>query len=127
MTELIYKEEVFAIVGAAMEVHTLLGAGFLEAVYQEALEIELAARHISFIAQQELRLAYKGRYLKKLYIADFFAFEDIIIEIKALEQLTSREIAQLLNYLNVTGAKVGVIINFGSVGRLEWKRLARTK
>jgi len=105
----------------------VLGAGFLEAVYQEALEIELAARYIPFIAQQELRIAYKGRYLKKSYIADFFAFEDIIIEIKALEQLTSREIAQLLNYLNVTGAKVGVIINFGSVGRLEWKRLARTK
>ena len=127
MTDLIYKEEVFAIVGAAMEVHNVLGAGFLEAVYQEALEIELAARHIPFIAQQELRIAYKGRYLKKSYIADFFAFEDIIIEIKALEQLTSREIAQLLNYLNVTGAKVGVIINFGSIGRLEWRRMARTR
>ena len=127
MTDLIYKEEVFAIVGAAMEVHTVLGSGFLEAVYQEALEIELAARQIPFVAQQDLRIAYKGRYLKKTYVADFYAFEDIIIEIKALERLTSSEIAQILNYLNATGAKVGVLINFGSIGRLEWKRMARTK
>jgi GxxExxY protein len=75
MTDLIYKEEVYAIVGAAIEVHKVLGAGFLEAVYQEALEIELAARQIPFIAQQELRIAYKGHPLKKTYIADFFAFE----------------------------------------------------
>src|SRR4051812_3449259 len=112
MTDLIYREEVYAIVGAAMEVHSVLGPGFLEGVYQEALEIELATQHIPFIAQQELRVTYKGRYLKKTYVADFFAFDDILIEIKALERLTSREIAQLLNYLNATGAKVGVLINF---------------
>jgi GxxExxY protein len=80
-----------------MEVHSVLGPGFLEAVYQEALEIELAARHIPFIAQQELRIDYKGRYLKKTYFADYFAYNDIIIEIKAMERLTPREIAQLLN------------------------------
>ena len=127
MSDLIYKEEVYAIVGAAIEVHKVLGPGFLEAVYQEALEIELATRRLPFIAQHELRIAYKGRYLKKMYIADFYAFEDIIVEIKALERLTSNEIAQLLNYLNATGAKVGVLINFGSIGRLEWKRMAHTK
>jgi GxxExxY protein len=126
MTDLIYKEEVFAIVGAAMEVHSVLGAGFLEAVYQEALELEFATRQIPFFSQHELRIDYKGRYLKKTYFADFLAYNDIIVEIKAMERLTSREIAQLLNYLNATGAKVGVIINFGSVGRLEWKRMART-
>src|SRR5215207_2650084 len=105
MTDLIYKEEVFAIVGAAMEVHNVLGPGFLEAVYQEALEIEFATRQIPFSAQHELRIDYKGRYLKKTYFADFFAYNDIIIEIKAMERLTSREIAQLLNYLNATGAR----------------------
>jgi GxxExxY protein len=126
MTDLIYKEEVFAIVGAAMEVHTVLGPGFLEAVYQEALEIEFAMRQIPFLPQHELHIDYKGRYLKKTYFADYVAYNDIIIEIKAMERLTSREIAQLLNYLNATGAKVGVLINFGSVGRLEWKRMVRT-
>jgi GxxExxY protein len=127
MPDLIYREEVYAIVGAAMEVHSVLGPGFLEAVYQEALEIEFAARKLPFVAQQELRITYKGRFLKKMYVADFYAFEDIIVEIKALERLTSNEIGQLLNYLNATGAKVGVLINFGSIGRLEWKRMARTK
>jgi GxxExxY protein len=127
MTDLIYRDEVYAIVGAAMEVHSVLGPGFLEAVYQEALEIEFEARKLPFVAQQELRIAYKGRFLKKTYVADFYAFEDIIVEIKALERLTSNEVAQLLNYLNATGAKVGVLINFGSIGRLEWKRMARTK
>ncbi len=126
MLDLIYKEEVYAIIGAAIEVHKVLGSGFLEAVYQEALELELASRGIPFIPQHELRVVYKGQYLKKTYIADFFAYDPIIVEIKAIEQLTSREIAQLLNYLNATDAKVGVLINFGSVGRLEWKRIALT-
>jgi GxxExxY protein len=127
MTELIYREEVFAIVGAAMEVHSVLGPGFLEAVYQEALEIECTTRQIPFVSQYDLRIDYKGRFLKKAYVADYFAYNDIIIEIKAMDQLTSRELAQLLNYLNATGAKVGVLINFGSVGRLEWRRMARTR
>jgi GxxExxY protein len=127
MTDLIYKEEVYAIVGAAMEVHSVLGPGFLEAVYQEALEIEFTTRQIPFVSQHELRIDYKGRFLKKTYVADYFAYNDIIIEIKAMDRLTSRELAQLLNYLNATGAKAGVLINFGSVGRLEWRRMARTR
>ncbi|RMF32695.1 MAG: GxxExxY protein [Chloroflexi bacterium] len=127
MPGLIYKDEVYALVGAAMEVYNTLGPGFLEPVYQEALEIELAERHIPFKPQQELRIAYKGRYLRKTYVADFVVFDKIIVEIKALNRLTSREEAQLLNYLKATGMQVGVLINFGAANRLEWKRMVLTR
>jgi len=95
---LIYKEEVYAIVGAAMEVYNTLGAGFLEPVYQEAFEIELAFRGIPFYAKRELKISYKDRVLNKSYVADLIVFEKIIVEVKALAGLTSREEAQLLNY-----------------------------
>jgi GxxExxY protein len=127
MSELLYKEEVYAVIGAAMEVHTVLGSGFLEPVYQEALEIELTTHGIPFEPQKELRIFYKGRYLNKMYIADFVVFDAIVVEIKALDRLTSREEAQLLNYLKATGFSVGILINFGSIGKLEWKRMAFTK
>jgi len=74
-----------------------------------------------------LRISYKGRYLKKSYIADFIVFGKIIVEIKALNRLTSREESQLLNYLKATGIQVGVLINFGSAGGLEWKRMVLTQ
>jgi len=122
MMDLIYKDEVFAIVGAAMEVHRVLGPGFLEAVYQEAMEIEIASRKIPFVSQQVLRIQYKQHTLKKEYIADMVCFEKIIVEFKALDQLTGREESQVLNYLKATGYKVGVLINFGSHPKLEWKR-----
>lgn len=122
MTELIYKDEVFAIVGAAIEVHRVLGSGFLEAVYQEAMEIETASRKIPYISQQILQIQYKQHTLKKEYIADMVCFEKIIVEFKALDQLTGKEESQLINYLKATGYKVGVLINFGSNKKLEWKR-----
>ncbi len=122
MTELIYKDEVFAIVGAAIEVHRVLGSGFLEAVYQEAMEIETASRKISYVSQQILQIQYKQHTLKKEYIADMVCFEKIIVEFKALDQLTGKEESQLINYLKATGYKVGVLINFGSNKKLEWKR-----
>jgi len=127
MTKLLYKDEVYALIGAAMEVYNVLGPGFFEAVYQEALGIEFTVRQIPFSPQQELRIRYKGRYLNKFYVADFVVFDRIIVELKALKQLTSREEAQLLNYLKATGLQVGVLVNFGSVGRLEWKRMVMTK
>jgi len=126
MPELLYKDEVYAIVGAAMEVYNVLGSGFLEAVYQEAFAMELTERNIPFEEQKELLIFYKGHQLKKTYTADFVAFGKIIIEIKALERLTSREEAQLLNYLKATGLELGVLINFGSTGKLEWKRMVKT-
>lgn len=127
MAKLIYKDEVYATVGAAMEVYNALGSGFLEPVYQEALEIELTERDIPFKTQKELRLSYKGRQLKKTYFADFVVFGKVIVEIKALNCLTSREEAQLLNYLKATGLEVGILVNFGADDKLEWKRMVLTK
>jgi len=120
--ELILKDEVYAIVGAAMEVHSVLGSGFLEPVYQEAMEIESGARNLPFVSQKLLQIRYKARVLKKEYLADLIFFDQIVVELKALDRLTGREEAQLLNYLKATGIKVGVLINFGSRPKLEWKR-----
>ena len=122
MTELIYKDDVYAIVGAAIEVHRVLGQGFLEPVYQEALEIESNIRALPFESQKVIQIHYKEQLLKKEYIADLVYYNRIIVELKALDELTTREDGQLLNYLKATGFKVGLLINFGSRGRLEWKR-----
>jgi GxxExxY protein len=122
MTELLYKEEVFAIVGAAIEVHRELGSGFLEAVYQEALEIELESRKIPFKARKELVITYKDRQLKKAYEADLVCFEKIIVELKVLDKLSGKEEAQVLNYLKASGLRVGLLMNFGAHGKLEWQR-----
>jgi GxxExxY protein len=125
MTELLYKTEVFEIIGAAIEVHQELGHGFLEAVYREAVQIELTQRNIPFEAQRSLRIRYKDQMLKKEYVADFICYGKIIAELKALDELTGKEESQLLNYLKVTGLRVGLLINFGSVGKLEWKRFIK--
>jgi GxxExxY protein len=125
MAELIFKEEVYAIVGAAMEVHRENGFGFSEPVYQECLEIELASRNIPFVPQKEMPVFYKGEQIKKTYIADLIAYEKIIVELKALDKLTSREEAQVINYLKVSKLEVGVLINFGAAS-LEWKRIVLT-
>lgn len=116
------KDEVFAVIGAAIEVHKHFGSGFLEAVYQEALEMELAERGIPFEAPKELSISYKGRPLKKTYVADTVCYDQIIVELKAMSQLTAREEAQIINYLKITGLRVGLLINFHSYGKLEWKR-----
>jgi GxxExxY protein len=123
--EIIFREEVYAIIGAAMEVSNELGAGFLEAVYQEALELELSMRGIPYIAQFPIQIAYKGHVLAKEYIPDFICFDQVIVEIKALKQLTSIEEAQLLNYLRASGKPIGLLLNFGSP-KLEWKRMVLT-
>ncbi|HEY2981661.1 MAG TPA: GxxExxY protein [Anaerolineales bacterium] len=122
MVELLLKEEVFAIIGAAIEVHRELGPGFLEPVYQEALEIESDSRKLPFESQKVLQVRYKDQILRKQYLADIVYFKQIIVELKALDRLTGREEAQLLNYLKATGIRVGLLINFGSRGRLEWSR-----
>ena len=125
MTELLYKTEVFEIIGAAIEVHRELGHGFLEAVYQEAIQIEMARREIPFDSQKSLRIRYKDQILKKEYIADFICYGKIITEIKALDELSGKEEAQILNYLKATGLRVGLLVNFGSVRKLEWKRFIK--
>ena len=119
---LIFAEEVYAISGAAIEVHKKLGPGFLEAVYQEALEIEFGLRGIPFTSQKNLTVRYKGVVLRKEYCADFVCYGKIIVELKALSKLSGTDEAQLINYLRATGLEVGVLINFGSSPRLDWKR-----
>ena len=122
MVDLLYGEEVYATVGAAIEVHRELGPGFLEPVYQEALEMELDDRGIPFESQKRLVIHYKGRRLEKEYVADLVLYGLILAELKALDRLSGREDAQILHYLKVTGLRVGLLINFGSPGKLEWKR-----
>jgi len=122
---LILKDEVYAVIGAAIVVHRELGSGFLEPVYQEALERELRSRGIPFVAQAPLVIHYKGERLNKEYQADFICYGQIVVEIKALDGLGGREESQILNYLKATGLRVGLLINFGSTGKLEWKKFVR--
>ena len=126
MAELILKDEVYAIVGAAMEVHRIKGHGFAEPVYQECMEIELAERGLPAAPQKELPIFYKGRRLKKTYVADFVGYGKIIVELKALDRLTEREEAQVINYLKSSGLEVAILINFGAPS-LGWKRIVLTK
>lgn len=125
MPTLLLKDEVYAIIGAAIDVHRELGEGFLEPVYQEALEVELASRQIPFHAQMPLSICYKGRQLKKEYVADMVCYDKIIVELKCLDRLATREKSQILNYLKAADMHVGILINFGSSGRLEWQRFVR--
>ena len=127
MDELVFREEVYAVVGAAIEVHRELGVRFLEAVYQEAMERELALRGIAFEAQRELVIHYKGQPLGKSYVCDILCFGNVLVELKAMDRLTGREEAQVINYLKSSGLLVGVLINFGSHGKLEWRRLVKSQ
>jgi GxxExxY protein len=126
MTKLLLKEEVFEIVGAALEVHNNLGCGFLEPVYQEALEIEFDLRKIPFTPQKQLPVSYKDHHLKKTYLGDFIAYEQIVVEIKALNNLSPLEESQPQNYLKAGNFEVGVLNNFGTES-LQWKRKVLTK
>ncbi len=120
--EIFFKEEVYQVIGAAIEVHRELGNGFLEAVYHEALELELTSRNIPFKSQVPLKIKYKDTVLRKEYVADLICFNSVVVEIKALGQLGGGEESQIINYLKATGLKVGLLVNFGSVGKLEWKK-----
>jgi GxxExxY protein len=113
--------QTYSIIGAAMEAHRQLGPGFLEPVYQEALEAELAERGIPFKPQVELAVYYKTKLLKSTYKPDFVCFDTVIVEIKALSELTTRESAQVVNYLKATQYGRGILLNFGT-NRLEYKR-----
>jgi GxxExxY protein len=122
--ELIYKEEYFEIIGAAMAVHGELGNGFLEAVYQEALAIEFEKRNIPFKKESKLEIHYKEILLSKYYVADFICFDKIIVETKAIRELSGVDESQVINYLKATGYQLGVLINFGA-SSLVHKRLIR--
>lgn len=124
--KLLLKDEVYALVGAAIEVHRVLGHGFAEAVYQEAVALELKARAIAFEPNKKLTIRYKQWVLEKYYVADFIGFGKVLIEVKAQDRIYPRDESQLLNYLKATSIEVGVILNFGFHGRLEWKRMVMT-
>ena len=120
---LLYSDETYAVIGAAMEVCYRLGCGFAEPVYQEALGLEFGLRGIPFVAQTKLRLKYKDFVLKKFYRADFVCFDRVIVEIKAESSLISIDWAQVMNYLKASGYRVGLLFNFGSAPTLEKKRI----
>ncbi|MFW6163693.1 MAG: GxxExxY protein [Planctomycetota bacterium] len=115
----------YAILGAAMELHREKGCGFLEPVYHECFERELELRGIPFEHEKEFRIYYKGQELKKRYVADFVCFGEVLGELKALDRLTSREEAQVINYLKASGLSVALLLNFGAES-LEWKRVVYT-
>ena len=123
MTELIYKEESYAILGACFNVYKTMGCGFLESVYQECLEIEFEYQGIPFSSQKELKLTYRDKELKQTYRPDFICFDKIIIELKAISKLVKGYEAQVINYLNATGLKLGLLVNFGHYPKLEYKRI----
>jgi GxxExxY protein len=118
--------QTYAIIGACMEVHRELGHGFLEAVYQAALAKELGEREIPFSREVKIRIVYKGEPLECWYEADFVCFDDVIVELKALTELTSREHAQIIHYLKATHHDRGLLVNFGAP-QLEYKRFVRTQ
>ena len=114
--------ETFAVIGAAMEVHRELGSGFLEAVYQEALEHELGRREIPFRRQAALPIHYKGVALQTSYRADLICFDSIIVELKTVDQLGAADQAQAINYLKATGLKKALLLNFKPAS-LQYRRI----
>ena len=120
--EYIYQEESEKIIGACFEVHKILGNGFLESVYQEALSLEFKQRWIQFEPLKKLNISYKGHLLEKFFTADFVCYDSIILEIKALANLAPEHSAQVLNYLKATDMSLGLLINFGSP-RVQINRL----
>ena len=125
MSKLLYEEETYKIIGACMKVHKVLGAGFLESVYQEALEKEFTKLDIPFIRHQKLNIIFDGQKLKKYFVADFVCYKKIIVELKATTFLRQDDEKQLLNYLKATSFEIGLLINFGQ-SSLTWKRLINT-
>lgn len=120
---IIYKEESYKIIGAAFDVYNTLGFGFLEAVYQECLELELKKRNIPYEREKELFINYDGQVLKQTYKADFVCYDKIIVELKAVSELCDANRAQVYNYLHATNMKLGILLNFGCSDGLEQQRI----
>ena len=122
---ILYKDECFEIYGCIYVVNRKLGTGFLEAVYQEAFEIELRRKNIPFVSQKELEILYDGIPLVNKYIADIVCYEKIIIELKAVSKINNQHKAQLMNYMTATGFKLGLLVNFNSFPKSEIIRMVR--
>ena len=122
-SKLIYPDESFAIRGCIFEVYKEKGGGFLEPVYQECLEIEFRLAGLPAISQTTLQLEYKGHRLKSEYIPDFICYDKIIVELKAVKELTDAHRAQVQNYLKATGSRLGILVNFGHHPLAEIERI----
>jgi len=123
MEKLFQKSETYKIIGLCMEVHRVLGFGFSEIVYKDAIETEAQLSDIPFCREKEYVIKYKGNILKHKYFADFVMFENIILEIKSSKDgIADEHVSQTLNYMRASGCKVGLIVNFGKKS-LEHKRL----
>ena len=123
---LLFKEESYKIIGTAMEVHRVLGCGFIEPVYQEALEKEFVLNNIPYEREKELTIDYKGSLLTKTFRADFICYDKIILELKAVSQFTEEHYAQIYSYLKASNMKLGILINFGKTN-LEYFRIPASK
>ena len=126
MAEILYKDEAYKIIGCCMQVHGILGAGFLEEVYQEALEKEFVAADIPYERETKLTIMYRGQPLEKKYFADFVCFGKIIVELKAVAALSDAHCAQVTNYLKATGFQLGLLVNFGNPQQLQYVRRVNT-
>ena len=126
MTEvLLFKDECYRIQGAVFEVYREKGSGFAESVYQESLAIEFGFQGVPYVAQPELKVAYKGRELRQTYRPDFICYERIIVELKALKATAPEHLAQVLNYLKATGLRLGLLVNFGHHPKATVQRVVR--
>lgn len=117
-----FADEGYRLMGAAFEVHNVQGGGLLEEIYQQSLEFELNLRSIPFLRKKPLTVYYKNRELEKKYIPDLFVFERIIVELKSVSNLNTEHEAQIMNYMRITKQPVGYLINFGPIGKLQYKR-----
>ncbi len=127
MPDFIYSDESYKIIGSCFNVYNEKGCGFLEPVYQECMEIDLEFQQIPFRPQAELELIYRNRLLKNRYIPDLICYDKIIVEIKAVKEITDKYRAQVMNYLKATGYKLGLLVNFGHHPQLEYERIVNTK
>lgn len=122
MTDILFKEESYQIIGACIEVHKKLSSGFLESVYSEALELEFKKSEIPYEREKKLPVFYDDQPLKKYFKADFVCFNSIILELKATKFLTDADHRQTINNVKATQFKLGLLINFGSPS-LTFKRI----
>ncbi|MFA5264750.1 MAG: GxxExxY protein [Opitutaceae bacterium] len=120
---LLYEKETYSVIGACLDVYAHAGCGFLEAVYQECLKIELESRGIPFVPQPTLSVAYKGRPLQHKYQPDLICYEKVILELKSASQLAPEHRAQLQNYLRLSHHRVGLLVNFGHYPGLQFDRI----
>ncbi len=125
--DLLFREESYRIIGACFEVYREKGCGFLEAVYQECMEMELHLQGIPFVAKKPLPLEYKGLPLRSSYEPDLICHDKIIVELKAVKDLCDEHRAQVQNYLKATGFQLGLLVNFGHFPKMEIERLVNTR